>query len=563
MDEIEEKDFLDMTQEIVKEFLQTVVIIDDEASFQIEVDEEKIVKKVKKPPKVGNVEEKEILKEDKDRSTHLLNAKSVTDSFASLGITCSILNPNKDEKDLLGNAINSARRSDVVLIDWMIHSDIGNKAKEIIKKIIKDDSEKDRLRLIVIYTGEPNIKKIASEIKTTMNKHLNITSESDTGDDFSFSYGKLKITVYAKEDVKLADDIKDRALSFEKLPESLIKEFSDMTVGIISNVTLESISTLRKNTHLILGRLNQDLDPPYLSHRALLPYPDDAMQHAIDIVSSEFYSLLQNYEIGRYADKKIISAWIKFNEKKGKNFCCNIKDSKVDIKSDDICEIQENGVGNSNWLKNYVDKRWNKAEEKNKEKHKQYIAEHIYKDLTETFCLNEEDPFKVNCKFAILTSMKSYYKNSSYEPALTLGSVVKDEKGKFWICIQPRCDSVRIEDTRSFLFLPLIIIEGDKKFDFVICEKDENFIKVRINNSIYNAKFFNFKVKSENESTIKASKNKRKNLHFKTSDGNKMKWICELKPEHAQRIANKFGSNITRVGLDESEWLRRFSTDFS
>jgi hypothetical protein len=39
------------------------------------------------------------------------------------------------------------------------------------------------------------------------------------------------------------------------------------------------------------------------------------------------------------------------------------------------------------------------------------------------------------------------------------------------------------------------------------------------------------------------------------------KWIADLKPAHAQRIANLLASNLSRVGLVESEW-NRLGSDF-
>jgi hypothetical protein len=43
------------------------------------------------------------------------------------------------------------------------------------------------------------------------------------------------------------------------------------------------------------------------------------------------------------------------------------------------------------------------------------------------------------------------------------------------------------------------------------------------------------------------------------SDGKQYKWIAQLKPEHAQRAAENFSSNLSRIGLTESEWLRLMS----
>ncbi|MCJ7623604.1 MAG: hypothetical protein MUO76_08865, partial [Anaerolineaceae bacterium] len=62
----------------------------------------------------------------------------------------------------------------------------------------------------------------------------------------------------------------------------------------------------------------------------------------------------------------------------------------------------------------------------------------------------------------------------------------------------------------------------------------------------------------ENETILST----KKNSQFSFTDKSKQEyvWIGELKREHAQRIANQFAAEIARVGLDESEWLRRHST---
>lgn len=93
----------------------------------------------------------------------------------------------------------------------------------------------------------------------------------------------------------------------------------------------------------------------------------------------------------------------------------------------------------------------------------------------------------------------------------------------------------------------------------MIYNSGKDFVKLKINYAAYNTKQINFKVRNSNESIIKASINGDKQFNFKTADGKKLKWISELKDAQAQRIANTFGSNISRVGLDESEWLRHSS----
>jgi hypothetical protein len=65
--------------------------------------------------------------------------------------------------------------------------------------------------------------------------------------------------------------------------------------------------------------------------------------------------------------------------------------------------------------------------------------------------------------------------------------------------------------------------------------------------SVYARKFG----KSNNYFFLQFYKNKKIDENFK--------WILDLKDAHAQRIANTYAAKLSRVGLDESEWLRRWS----
>ena len=46
-------------------------------------------------------------------------------------------------------------------------------------------------------------------------------------------------------------------------------------------------------------------------------------------------------------------------------------------------------------------------------------------------------------------------------------------------------------------------------------------------------------------------------LIFQCEQGFKYKWIFDLMESHAQKIVNEYAANLSRVGIDESEWLRR------
>ena len=50
-----------------------------------------------------------------------------------------------------------------------------------------------------------------------------------------------------------------------------------------------------------------------------------------------------------------------------------------------------------------------------------------------------------------------------------------------------------------------------------------------------------------------------KKFIFSSIYNEKYEWVLELKDMHAQRVINSYCSILSRVGLDESEWLRLLS----
>ncbi|HGY7412124.1 TPA: hypothetical protein ACNTE8_005437, partial [Escherichia coli] len=54
---------------------------------------------------------------------------------------------------------------------------------------------------------------------------------------------------------------------YEKdLPNVLIKKFTNLTAGLLSNAALSCISEIREKTHGILTKYNNKLDTAYVSH---------------------------------------------------------------------------------------------------------------------------------------------------------------------------------------------------------------------------------------------------------------------------------------------------------
>jgi hypothetical protein len=160
-------------------------------------------------------------------------------------------------------------------------------------------------------------------------------------------------------------------------------------------------------------------------------------------------------------------------------------------------------------------------------------------------------------EFAILTTLKSTYLQK--EPVLRLGTILKevkdsnagDVKPRYWVCIQPLCDCVRIKGKRAFPFLKMS--RNDDQFDLVLPEGGDNYVKVRISYRPYESKLIEYRA-DKTETVI--SKREGEKFIFTSTENKKYEWVAELKFEHAQRIVNKYATEQSRVGLDESEWLR-------
>ena len=533
------KTFTELSQEVAEKFLHTIVFVDDQGFIEREQPKE-----LEKPGR-GRGGEKDTTQERSNKqNTHELDAKKVIDVFASRGMVCSVLKPDKDDM-LLGLAIKAAERADVLILDWKIYNDDGDKAMGIIGNIITSDSTEDqRLRLIIIYTAE-NIVWVSKKMEEKYSGDFKIGDEG-----FAFSRGHLRIAIFAKEGADVPPDIGGRVLSIDELSKQVSVEFAKITAGLVSNVALESLAVLRDNTHLIMGRLGSEMDPPYLAHRALLPNPDDAMNLAIDIVASEFRSLLDTYEVGEKANLRTIEAWIDMKSRERTSFEVEVANNNIkSVSSEHIREWQRVGIEKSDWFGSLPNKKQG----------------NIYKTLTQTFCAEGVDATELDYRFAMFTSLKNRYGRSEHRPILTLGTIVESESigssnnsTRFWLCIQPRCDSVRIEEKRNFLFLPLEVVDGDKKFNLILEVHESDFIKLRINYKIYESTYLEFSPEDSGEQVIRAKRETGEFVFYATNKTH-FKWVSELKSEHAQRIANEFAAKLSRVGLDESEWSRRWA----
>ena len=443
--------FFKRSQKFAESFIQSVVIVDDDITFE----ETSIVKSLTPPTR-----SRQQLDEEKNEAgdeyvevndlTHRFYAKPVIDKFAERSIVCSVFSPNKNENSLVRTIDHLANCADVIVLDWSLYKDNGEKVLSIFKRILDPQyAQAPQLRLFVVYTAARDISDISRRITEAIQGVVKGEVMEDR-ETLTIEYGPTRIVVLAKPETRIPDHLASQAVSFKELADRVTEEFAVMTTGLVSNFVLASLSSVRRNTFKVLSRFCSNLDAPYLTHRALLTEPREAEALLIALVSEELRAVLE--ESYTYQESAVsidsIRDWIQAQTQSQGDFELNLPDLTI-FNQEQVISILENGL--STVIQN-IDGLSNKKKKKlERRPHRE--------DFTKGFALGDPEFSNLDEKFAFVTSMRSYY---GHTPRLTLGSIIKHQiEATYWLCMQPRCDSTRINRDRPFAFLPLDKVDGN------------------------------------------------------------------------------------------------------
>lgn len=535
--------------DVAREFVQSVTIVDDKATYSGE----------------GPV------------SSESFNAGEIIKKFSEEGIVYSIY--KFTEESDIDRIARISRRSDVTILDWKMNpipgmpsasdddetEDDERESKgyytlEILKKVVS--GEYNKFKLFVIYTDEIEFNRIIDEIKKVFtDADLPV---SDDGSPYSFRCNSNKITIFGKEAIKTkakhVKDIAERSFNYTELPDAVYDEFVRFTHGVVSNIFLKSVSAIRANTFFLLNTFQRGIDPAFIAHKCLLPVPDDAHDLIVELIGSEIKSVIggalseavTNKQIEGFVDT-LDSKQLLFNfDRNGLNKPEGIPES---FSTDDfkkllkvglipVCKYEDEPVRSKIDLSKRVVK---------------HLPQIILKGYDSGMKKDEVQKAATdsNVKFACLTTLKKRYLNSS-KPILTLGVVLKSKTvsgtEEYWICIQPKCDSVRLtaeedrQEGRPFMFLSLAKTSGNGD---IILDSKSGF---KIMYSIIKSRQFMFR--STKNGTVQVEGEDSDHWFFKDSSGKCFEYLGELKNDFAQGIANNFASQVSRVATNHSEWLR-------
>lgn len=523
-----QSDFFKLSKEVANRFIQSIVFIDDRAFLA-----------------------------DTGDNTNAFNSNIISKAFAESGKICAIYAPITESD--IKTYYPILNKADIVILDWYLQltnesdrdldpeadAEMDDPRGEYTISLIRnltDESSNKNLKLIVIYTGD-NIAAIKDEIAKEF------SSSPFKEEDFSMQINNVRIVLRGKGDnsdkqYNYNTDLNTFVVPYIELPDHILNEFTKMSSGLVSNYALESATLIREQTSRILGVFSPSLDPAYLGHRTLLENPSDAKSLLTKLYGDVITELIEAEEINT---DKWIEYWLSQN----------ISENEIMLGGNKI-------VRNQDILLNIINSSGGVSERIQKATKVSVSKKDGVKYISHLFKYKDVNVDNSNISFAQLTHHKNAICPIKTAPVLTLGTIIKkreDRKTTFFICIQQRCDSVRIpnEDSndRRFIFLPLTEKAPDAK------DSQNRLSPIIIDNAtiLYlNGQSFDIK-------TIRFKANATKKVNavfiddkwiFKSIHKEVFEWVVDLKELHAQRIVNNYCAQLSRVGLNESEWLRLY-----
>lgn len=480
---------------------------------------------------------------------HRLDAQPVIDGFARRGIVCAVL--KRDPNDVLANPTSRLSQlagvADIMVLDWHVHTGGGESAQETLELletvVTRNRDETPRqLRLMVVYTGEIHLLKVAEQIRARLESKLGAVQPDG---EFAFTQGAVRIVVLGKKTIAgRTPEAKAQEADFDELAGRTISEFAAMTAGLVSNVMLDALARLRCATHRILGRFPPSLDAAFLVHRALLDPPQEADEHLAPIIAAELLAVIE--DVAEPLPSGMVAEWLA---------------TRVSTAPTHLVSGFPTAEAEREWL-------YQLCESGHKEVVKGALPgalEWLREINTGHGCVQLDQLTTLigggalpgaNEELAMLMAVKTKY--SGEPPRLTLGTIVLQEKENakvFWLCLQPVCDSLRVPSARAFPMLRLS--QSNDRFG-VVALVDGAFVRLRIDPRPFKLRTVEFKPDKDAQAVIaKSDENQR--YWFESKDpAFRCRWIAELKFEQAQRAVQAFASQNSRVGLTESEWQRRW-----
>jgi hypothetical protein len=508
----------------VERFLQSAVVVDDRAFLPSAIQPTRLRTPSREAVTLAEIEEEEKTREPvsdsevSDPANTPLNAKEIVDAFAARGVVCGVLRPSADETDEVRRvAPRAIRRSDLVIMDWHLYGDDGEATMALLQDVLQEAGA--AMRLVAIYTGDPDLPRVARKLIERLG--------AAPIDETSVEIGAARIVVIGKAD---RDAPREGAVSEGELPSRLVELYAALADGLVRATALSALAALRDATYRLLAGLGPEIDLGYVGQRALVYPSSEAEDHLLGMLISELRAIIEDDEATRACtDADAVALWLKRESENGRGGQISHEALAAAVETDPYDDDSVRVLHQS---------------------YAEFNAINLKKGLTEHIAPTVEAAKAADERFAMRMSLKLVYQRP--ERILSIGTIVVDEGGRYWLCIQPACDSLRIKGSRRFPFVPLTV--APSRVDYVI---DDGGATMYLHLSRKPADIDHWKFKAD--PGFRAVVAKGDPPGFVSTGRRKFRWVGQLNEAHAHRAAQEVGAEQSRIGLAESDWLRRMS----
>ena len=465
----------------------------------------------------------------------------IVTSFAKKQIVCCLYQPKQQAKVSPGSDIFPlCKAADVVVVDWDLFGDKGERALELVDGLVKQavHDVPEQLRLIIVYTQEPNLFSVADELYQKVYETLGENFSPLEGEGgLAFHTQNSRVSVLGKPGRTRPNVGAEYVVEECDLADVTVREFAKLASGLLHAATLLGLAEIRKNSRKVLSKFNEELDPAFLTHLAMCQPEEQASSHIIPLLISEIGSVLEDALPSPIMSDELLKDWCKNIWSPGTHLA-DILGADKDYRA--IGEaILTNGFTGARNVHNCIPKIGNNANARKASK---------------IFIRHEDD--NTNHRLAHLISSRTFY--GDVPKALSLGTIVFDENcERYLLCLQPVCDSVRIGTERNFLFteLDVAVEAGQGAATHVVVKPDGVVLELFYRSKSYCCVIAKFRPSAVRDQVIAKSVEDEQPLFVDMSGAN-YRWIDQLNTAHAQRAVEYLASDLSRVGLTESEWLR-------
>lgn len=446
-------------------------------------------------------------------------------AFLASGVVCSVLETEEEPSDLTQQVLKGALIADLLILDWLMP-----RANPMTIKAIDEVATKhpERLTVIVVFTGAHSLSGVV--------QRLIDECRFETIDEFVVRRNNTVVLVFGKPGPKLTghEDRRQPGRSYRDLPEMICDDLDLIFKGLMPEFAFSGINALRESAPRILATFNEELDAGALIHRALLPDPDEAAMQFIRLLCSDMELALRDADVTRVwdvdassdalarvaesSDAASLAATLRRSPKLTDDFEALDDDSLVKRAiADGFVRI---GLGDSAISKAITDLEAAMAESR----------------------ISSEN-------LAVLMDSSGF---GNTPPRLELGVVVRDAEERYWLCVQPLCDSVRLREPRAFPLIPVCV--DASKPEAMIRLSDGTPAGISFVTNLHQLVMVRF---APNDAKAVVAAGTSPNWYFTDEKGTRYCAITRLRPDLAAHVVHTLGAAATRIGPDQSEWLRR------